>query len=237
MTKFEKPGRREGWDYPQMAQGVGHQGAGGRGHRLHRGAAGFRRLRRRRLDVGAARALRARHDRHPDRQRQQQLLDRIDGAVSGGASHPRRAGRLRDRARVREDAARLAGRRGRRSRVADGPARQGDGRDRRVCVPRRAVDVRRGRPRAHAAARQHRRAFREDRLQEPQALGQQPVRAVPGRVHPRRHPRRADDLRSADQTAVLAHLGRLGRGDPGQRGVRRQAWSGRRRPSRSSGRR
>ena len=44
---------------------------------------------------------------------------------------------------------------------------------------------------------------------------------------PRRHPRRQDDLRSADQAAVLADLGRLGRGDRGQRGLRRQARAGR----------
>ena len=36
-----------------------------------------------------------------------------------------------------------------------------------------------------------------------------------------------DDLRSADQAAVLPHLGRFGRGDRGQRGVRRQARAGR----------
>ncbi len=40
-----------------------------------------------------------------------------------------------------------------------------------VLFPAGAVDVRRGRPRAHAAIRQHRRAFRQDRVQEPQALG------------------------------------------------------------------
>ena len=227
MTKFEKPGRREGWDYPQMAKESGTKALDGRGHRLRRGRAGLRRLRLRRLDVGPARALRARHDRHPDRQRQQQLLDRIDGALPGRTVDPRRTGRLRDRARLREDAARLAGRRRRRPRAAAGQPRQGAGRDRRVRVPGGAVDVRRGRPRAHEAVRHHRRALREDRLQEPQALGQQPVRAVPGRVHPRRHPRRADDLRPADQAAVLADLGRLGRGDPGQRGLRRQARPGR----------
>ncbi len=52
-----------------------------------------------------------------------------------------------------------------------------------VLFPAGAVDVRRGGPRAHAAIRQHRRAFRQDRLQEPQALGQQPVRPVPGVLH------------------------------------------------------
>ena len=44
-------------------------------------AAGLRRLGLRRLDLRSGRALRRRHERHPDRQRQQQLLDRVDGAV------------------------------------------------------------------------------------------------------------------------------------------------------------
>ena len=38
-----------------------------------------------------ARALRSRHDRHPDRQRQQQLLHRIDGAVPGAPGDRRPA--------------------------------------------------------------------------------------------------------------------------------------------------
>ncbi len=59
-------------------------------------------------------------------------------------------------------------------------------------------------------------------LEEPQALGQQPVRAVPGRVQPRRHPGLENDLRPTDQAAVLADLRRFGCGDPGERGVRRQ---------------
>ncbi len=95
-----------------------------------------------------------------------------------------------------------------------------------------------------AAGREHMRQygttaehFAKIGLQEPQALGEQPVRAVPGGVLPRRHPGGEDDLRSADQAAVLADVRRVGRGDRGQRGVRRQArtWRGRR--WRSSGRR
>ncbi len=161
-------------------QRVGHQGARRRGHRLHRGAAGLRRLLLRRLDVRPAGAVRAWHDRHPDRQRQQQLLHRVDGAVPGRTVHPRRARRLRHRAGLREDAAGLAGRRSRRPRVAAGPPRQGTRRDRRVRLSRGAVDVRRRRPRAHEEVRHDGRALREDRLQEPQAFGEQPVRAVPG---------------------------------------------------------
>ncbi len=60
--------------------------------------------------------------------------------------------------------------------------------------PAGAADVRRRRPRAHGALRLRARSLRLDRLEEPQALGQQPLRAVPGRVHARRHqvrPRRS----------------------------------------------
>jgi hypothetical protein len=85
MTKFEKPGRRR--------TGTTRTWRASRAPRrsktpasLRRDRAGVRGLRLRRLDVGPARALRARPDRHPDRQRQQQLLDRVDRAV------PRRAG-------------------------------------------------------------------------------------------------------------------------------------------------
>ena len=67
------------------------------------------------------------------------------------------------------------------------------------------------------------RALREDRLEEPQALGEQPLLAVPGRVLARGHPEGADDLRAADQAAVLPDLGRRGRGDPRERGVREEA--------------
>ena len=87
MTKFEKPGRREGWDYPHMAREAGTNALADAGHRLRRGRAGLRRLLLRRVHLRPARALRARPDRHPDLQRQQQLLDGLDGAV------PRRAGR------------------------------------------------------------------------------------------------------------------------------------------------
>ena len=74
-----------------------------------------------------------------------------------------------------------------------------------------AADVRQRRPRAHGALRLRARPLRLDRLEEPQALGQQPVRAVPGRVLARGHQGREDDPRAADQAAVLADLRRLRR--------------------------
>ncbi len=58
------------------------------------------------------------HDRHPDRQRQQQLLDRFDRAVPGPPGGRERRGRLRAGGRLRADEARRAGR----SRSTDRPS-------------------------------------------------------------------------------------------------------------------
>ena len=63
-------------------------------------------------------------------------------------------------------------------------------------------------PRAHGALRVAGRPLRVDRLEEPQALGQQPLRAVPGRVLDRGHQGGEDDPRAADQAPVLADLRR-----------------------------
>ena len=59
MTKFDKPGTKEG-DYPDWAQRGRREGARRRGHRLRRGRAGVRRLLLRRVDLRPARGLRAR---------------------------------------------------------------------------------------------------------------------------------------------------------------------------------
>ena len=53
-----------------------------------------------------------------------------------------------------------------------------------------AADVRQRRPRPHGEVRLRARPLRLDRLEEPQALDQQPLRAVPGRVLDRRDQRR-----------------------------------------------
>ena len=53
-------------------------------------------------------------------------------------------------------------------------------------VAGRAADVRQRRPRPHGEVRLRARPLRLDRLEEPQALGQQPLRPVPGRVLARR---------------------------------------------------
>ena len=83
--------------------------------------------------------------------------------------------------------------------------------------------LRQRRPRAHGEVRHDADAVRQDRLQEPQALGQQPVLAVPGRVLARGHPRRADGLRAAHQAPVLPDVRRLRRRRPRQRGLRQEA--------------
>ena len=53
-----------------------------------------------------------------------------------------------------------------------------------------AADVRQRRPRPHGEVRLQPRPLRLDRLEEPQALGQQPLRPVPGRVQRSRRSRR-----------------------------------------------
>ena len=89
--------------------------------------------------------------------------------------------------------------------------------------PVRAADVRQRGPRAHGALRLRARPLRVDRLEEPQALGQQPVRAVPGRVLARGHQGREDDPRAAHEAAVLADVRRVGVRGRRERAVRRRA--------------
>ena len=90
MIPFRKPGASA----PLHRDGRGGHaaGAGRCRHRLRPDAAGLCRLRLRRLDLRPDGAVRGRHDRHPGRQRQQQLLDRFDRAVPG-APGGRRAAR------------------------------------------------------------------------------------------------------------------------------------------------
>jgi sterol carrier protein 2 len=55
-------------------------------------------------------------------------------------------------------------------------------------------------------ARRDKGRLRRDRARQPRPLRQQPVLAVPGRVHARPDPRRADHPRAADQAAMLPDL-------------------------------
>nr|WP_309233854.1 hypothetical protein [Conexibacter sp. W3-3-2] len=89
----------------------------------------------------------------------------------------------------------------------------------------RGTDVRHGRTRAHGEVRLAARALRVDRLQEPQALGEQPVLAVPGRLHARRDQAGEDDLRAAraDASAALPDLRRVRCRGARLRALRRRA--------------
>ena len=108
MTKFDKPGTKEG-DYPDWAKEAGEKALADAGIAYERRRAGLRRLLLRRLDLRTARRLPARADRNPGRQRQQQLLDRLLGAVPGAPGGQGRPRRLRARDRLREDGEGLAG--------------------------------------------------------------------------------------------------------------------------------
>ena len=107
MTKFDKPGTKEG-DYPDWAKEAGDKALADAGIPYERRRAGLRRLLLRRLDLRPAGDLRARPDRDPGRQRQQQLLDRLLGALPGAPGGQGRPRRLRARGRLREDGEGLA---------------------------------------------------------------------------------------------------------------------------------
>ena len=218
MTKFEKPGAKEG--LPGHGAGGGDEGPGGRRDPLRRRRGGLRRLLLRRLDLRPARRLRPRPDRHPGRQRQQQLLHRLLGAVPGAPGGAGRAGRVRARVGLREDGEGLAG----------GEVHRPDESKHAMAMfelcqprPRRPADVRQRRARAHGALRVEARPLRVDRLEEPQALGQQPLRAVPGRVLARGHQGGQGHPRAPDQAPVLAHVGRVGVRGHRLRALRRRA--------------
>ena len=145
MTKFEKPGRRENWDYPDMARESGTNALADAGidfSEVEQGFVGY-------VYGESTSGQRALYElglsRNPDRQREQQLLDGVDRAVHGRAGHPRGSGRLHDRAGLRENEARLAGSDVGRSHQPDGQADRGPCRDCRVRVPAGTVDVRGGR--------------------------------------------------------------------------------------------
>ena len=103
MTKFEKPGRREGWDYPDMALEAGTKALEDAGipySEIEQACVGY-------VYGESTCGQRAVYGLGltgiPDLQREQQLLDRFDRAVHGQAVHRGRSGRLRARTRVRED--------------------------------------------------------------------------------------------------------------------------------------
>ena len=80
----------QGGRLPRLGQGGRREGARRRRDPLRRRRAGLRRLLLRRLDLRPAGALPARPHRDPGRQRQQQLLDRLLGALPRPPGGPRR---------------------------------------------------------------------------------------------------------------------------------------------------
>ena len=153
MTKFEKPGTKEG-DYPDWAKEAGEKALADAGIPYDGRRAGLRRLLLRRLDLRPAGALPARPDRDPGRQRQQQLLDRLLGAVPGPPGGQGRPRRLRPGARLREDGAGQPRRQVHRPHQRARQARDADVRDPRPGgLAAGAADVRQRRPRPHAEVR------------------------------------------------------------------------------------
>ena len=184
MIAFTKPGANE--PYPQMAAKAARQALADAGIGYERRAAGVRRLRVRRLDRRSARRLRSRHDGHPDRQRQQQLRDRLDRAVPGPSGGRERRRRLRAGARFR---AHEPGRARRGVRRPAEPVRAFRRSHRRAGRPRRdsagAALLRRRGPRAHAAIRHAAVDVREDPRQGQPPRREQSARAVPHGGHGR----------------------------------------------------
>ena len=178
----------------------------------------------RRLHVRTGGGLHARPDRNPGLQRQQQLFDRIHGALHGEAVRRGRPRRLRARARLREDGEGIAGDQIHGPQATPARALQDDA---RAPWPRRRAggtdDVRKRRTRAHGTVRDHEGAVREDRGEESRALHAKPLRPIPGPLHARGDPGVAHGARPANEAPVLPHLRRSGRGDHLQRRVRSPA--------------
>ncbi len=132
------------------------------------------------FDLRAARAVSGRNDRHPDRQRQQQLLDRVDRAVPRSPGDRIRSGRLRAGARLRADEARCAGRGIHRSAERLRRFRRG-GRQARRCARRSAGAAlfRRRRPQPYEEIRHAAGVLRQGPRQGEPACQEQSAGAVP----------------------------------------------------------
>ena len=175
--------------------------------------------------VRPARALRRRHERRPHRQRQQQLLVRIDGPVPGATGRRVRHGRLRPGGRLRADAAGRAGRGVARPALRARQVQPGGRRPRRR--DRDSPDVallRRCRARVHGALRRPSRRLRQGARQgQPACLGQ-PARPVPQGRERRGCAGLAGDLaRRADAADGLPADLRRRCGDRRLRGLRQEA--------------
>ena len=211
MTKFEKPGTKE-WDYPDMAKEAGEKALDDAGiayDAIEQAYAGYCYGD---STCGQRARLRARPDRHPGLQRQQQLLDRLDRAVPRAPGGQGRARRLRARARLREDGEGLARREVHRPHEPDGQARRGDvrgcaspsrRRPRRRCSATPGASTWRGtaRSRDHFAWigwKNHKHSVNNPYAQFQDEYTLEEIKAA------------QDDPRAAHEAAVLADLGRLG---------------------------
>ena len=218
--------RHQGGRLPRLGQGGRGEGARRRRHPLHRRRAGLRRLLLRRLDLRPARALRARPDRDPGRQRQQQLLDRHLGAVPrapGGHA----AGSPTARSRS-------ASRRWRRARSASSTPTAPTPLDKHVDARCSRCASPRSRPLAPQMFGNAGRDHMEKYGSEPDHYAwigwknhkhsvNNPYAQFQDRVLAGRDQGRADDPLAADQAAVLADLRRLGLRDRRVGALRRRA--------------
>ncbi len=186
MTKFDKPGTKEG-DYPDWAKEAGEKALADAGvpyDSIEQAFAGYvygdsTYGQRAVYELGLTGIPVLNVNNNCSTGSSALFLARQ--AVKGGPD------RLRAGDRVREDGDGLAGDEVHRPHAGDGQAHGAhvpDPRSRGFAV--RAADVRQRRPRPHGEVRLQARALRVDRLEEPQALGQQSVRAVPDRVLARR---------------------------------------------------
>ena len=212
MTKFAKPGASE--DYHVMASKAARAALEDAKIPYEAIEQAYAGLRLRRQHVRAARRLRGRPHRHPRLQREQQLLDGLDGAHAREAGDRGRAGRVRARARLREDGegrARLQVRPTARTRWPSTRKVMIDGAGLRAGAAHGA-DVRRRGPRVplevrHQAARPSPRSARR-RASTP---SNNPLRALQPAPLGRGGPRERGSLRPAHALPVLpAHVRRRG---------------------------
>ena len=153
MTKFEKPGTKEG-DYPDWAKEAGEKALADAGipyEDVEQAYAGY-------CYGDSTYGQRALYQLGltgiPGRQRQQQLLDRLLGAVPGAAGGQGRRRRLRPGAGLREDGAGQPRGQVHRPHQRARQARDADVRDPRPGgLAAGAADVRQRRPRPHAEVR------------------------------------------------------------------------------------
>ncbi len=196
----------------------------GREDRLQGHRAGVRGVRLRRQHLRAARRLRGRPHRDPGLQREQQLLDGLDGALPGAPGGRGRARRVRARRRLREDGEGRARLQVQRPHQPHGAARGRDdeGAGLQPGASGRA-DVRRRGARVPVEVRHQEGDLREGEREGAQARVAEPVRHLQRAPVARADHGLARGLRSADALPVLPADVRRRGGDPLLGGVREEA--------------